>query len=636
MEGFLEAANAGSPLQTGAELVCSALDHVPFGVAVIDPHGRRVAANRRLGDWASDGILAATVVEEDPALVAALDRALDGASSNLQLARAPLAHRSGVWRVDVAPFETNGVIVGAIVTISDGSEQRRATDAFEASQRRFRVLVDSASDGIACCRDGVLLYANPAGARMLGYDGGDELVGRRLLDFVVEPERARFEDRASNAEEATSARLLESVFVRRDGTQLPVELSISRATLDDGLASFVFFRDVSERIRMRGDLERAQRMDSLGRMAGGIAHDFNNLITAIAASLQLARRADGSTLHEVLNRADAAAFRASDMTQQLLTFSRGSTATCVAVDPNPIVEEVVDLLQAMKNQDVRVETRLDPHAGRIWIAPSQLHQVIFNLLINAWDAIAASGNITVETTRESGSDGVERIRISVADTGVGIDAKTRERMFEPLFTTKPAGGGTGLGLSTAYGIVTRAGGCIEVETAPSEGTTFNVSFPKSAESRDSAPPVDRSPPDDSSGPRDSGQRPQKATVLICDDEVRLAVLTAGLLESHGYRVLTADSANAALDVLRRETVDVLVLDVHLKPKPAAQLLPLLVEIDGDLQVILNSGYAREDIPDELLDDPLVVGYLAKPYPVEELAEMIRGVLRPSEVRQTPR
>lgn len=630
MEGFLDAAGARSLLQSGAELVCAGLDHVPFGVVVLDARGERVASNRCLRDWARDSGLATSIAEEDPALIAAVDRALDGASSRLSLSQVPLAGRLGSWRVAVTPFPFGPDILGAVLTIEDSSEQHRTTQALEASQRRLRGLVDSASDGIASYRDGVLLYVNPAGARMLGFDDEETLVGRRLFDFVQPEDPSQFENRITRGLGAGPSILVEATFIRRDRTTFPVEVAISSTPAEDGLTTFVFFRDITEQRRMRADLERAQRMESLGQLAGGIAHDFNNLITAIAASLQLARRSEGARLQEALDRAEAAALRASDVTRQLLTFSRGSTAERESVDPNPIVEEVVDLLKTMKGTRVQVSTQLDLDVGKVWIGSSQLYQVIFNLLINAWDAIDDTGEVAIMTA----ADG-DQIRISVSDTGVGMDAATRERVFEPFFTTKPSGQGTGLGLSTAYGIVTHAGGAIDVESVPGEGTTMHVFLSRSAENRDGAPP-ERPESSSESPARDSDRRGvDEVTILICDDEVRLAMLTAGLLEPHGYRVLTADSAGEALEVLGRETVDVLVLDVHLKPTPAAQLLPEIAEIDTELNVILSSGYSREDIASELLEHPLVAGYLAKPYPIEDLVEMIRGVLRPSAVRPAP-
>jgi two-component system, cell cycle sensor histidine kinase and response regulator CckA len=278
----------------------------------------------------------------------------------------------------------------------------------------------------------------------------------------------------------------EARVLRKDGVELTVEAATCRVPLDDGLANVVFFRNVTERKQLESELSRASRLESLGRLAGSVAHDFNNLLGIIQGSLGIARRRlnDPVTLREALDGAEAAAKRAADVTRQLLTFSRGGEARPMLTDPNRVVEEAISLVSGTTKHNVRVEFDPAPQAVHVWMEPSQLHQVVLNLLLNARDAISDRGTVDVrieqriQTVRaHPAAKAGQWVVISVADTGSGMDGDTRARIFEPFFTTKAARQGTGLGLATVYGIVRQAGGFIEVHSVPGQGTRFAVYLP---------------------------------------------------------------------------------------------------------------------------------------------------------------
>jgi nitrogen-specific signal transduction histidine kinase/ActR/RegA family two-component response regulator len=408
------------------------------------------------------------------------------------------------------------------------------------------------------------------------------------------------------------------MFVRRDGSNVVVEVSASRAPMGDGYANFVFFRDVTDRKQLQAELERSRRMDSLGRLAGGIAHDFNNLISTIHSALALARGSAGdpAAVAQALAQADEATARARDLTRQLLTFSRGGEAQAVAVDPNQAVRETAGLLRLASDR-VELELELAADVGKVWIDPSQLHQVLLNLLLNARDAIEGEGRIRVATERRridaDQAHAGDWIVVEVADTGAGMTPEIQTRIFEPFFTTKPSGVGTGLGLSTVYGVVRQAGGFVEVHTQQARGTRFQVFLP--------ALGVTTVPPE-------SVERAQRgrgaARILICDDEVRLAALTAGLLEQHGFAAETVATGPAALELLQAGTdrFDALLLDINLSGRSARELLGDFAARGIDVPVVLSSGYAEEDVDPELSSHPSVVGYLAKPYPVQRLLELV--------------
>jgi nitrogen-specific signal transduction histidine kinase/ActR/RegA family two-component response regulator len=392
--------------------------------------------------------------------------------------------------------------------------------------------------------------------------------------------------------------------------------------MGEGYANFVFFRDVTERKQLQADAQRAHRMDSLGRLAGGIAHDFNNLISSIQSALALARTSAGDpeALTQALSQAESATSRAADLTRQLLTFSRGGETVASSVDPNDVVHETLGLLGLAADR-FSLDLDLDPAVGKVWIDPSRLHQVVMNLLLNARDALKNGGEIRVRTLRvrfegelsESHARAGDWISIEVSDSGDGMSAETQSRIFEPFFTTKPSGQGTGLGLSTVYGVVRQAGGWVEVQSELGRGTRFSVFLP--------ALGVTTVPPE-SMARRQHGKDQQR--VLVCDDEVRLAMLTAGLLEQRGFEVDTVSSGLEALEALMQPgaSYHALLLDVNLSGMSAAELLAAIVERGLSVPVVLSSGYSEEDLPLELRQQALVVGYLAKPYPLEQLYDVI--------------
>lgn len=625
METRARQRTGGGTLESAAELVTSALDPAPFGFVVARNDGTIVAVNQRVAEWHLPPLPRVSFAGRSVAV--ADDQVLQGAIAAARAGRSRvvsvecltlLGDRPGAWRIHVGPFGTPNTDAIALV-VEDQSEQTLAAEAFAASERRFRLLVDSANDGIAVHREGVLLYANPAAVRMLGYERAEEIIGRPILEFVHPDYREAVRERISDLAQGHLAPLREEVFLRADGSSVVVEVSASRAPMGAGFANFVFFRDISAHKALQAELERARRMESLGRLAGGIAHDFNNLIGTIQSALELARHSAGESegVARALAGAESATQRAADLTRQLLTFSRGGAAQASAVDPNTVIRETLSLLE-LSNAHVELCADLDPDLGKIWIDPSQLHQVVLNLLLNARDAVSDGGRIHIRTGRRwrqtgSSTSPSDWIVIEVDDTGPGMSPETRARIFEPFFTTKKSGGGTGLGLSTVYGVVGQAGGFIDVQSRLGAGTKFEVFLP----------PIGVSSPPPASVTRcESSDRRRR--VLICDDESRLAMLTAGLLDQHGY---DADSVGTGPEALERLSgagarYDALILDVNLVGLAALELLDAMASRGLALPVVLTSGYAEEDVPAELSSRPEVVGYLAKPYPVERLVEAV--------------
>ena len=638
MEGTAKALGSEAALADAAKVVCQALEAAAHPYAIVRLDGECVGVNRLMNEWAQPAGLAGQLVgrslakKDDGAVAAALAKVSLGEATRLEVSEVPLVgSRRGRYRLHLSPFRIGSMVCAAVVTFQDLTEQKLTAEAFKASERRFRLLVDSAADGIGVHRGGILLYVNPAAVRLLGYSAADEVIGRPIMDFVHPNHHDKVRSHIAELAHAGSAPVREETFVRQDGSAVQVELSASRATLDDGVADFVFLRDVSARARQQLELDRANRIESLSRFAGTVAHDINNLLAGIQGHLAMARlqSRQPEALAAAFGSAQREIERAADLTQQLLTFSRGADIPVTVLDPNEVVAEVVGALERVPDGQVVVETELDPAVGMVRMAAAQLNQIVLNLLLNAREAVRGGGWVQVRTDRRSVEARAawppERVGdwvvISVTDTGVGMDNATRARIFEPFFTTKRAGQGAGLGLSTVYGLVRQAGGWIDVESEYGKGTRFEIYLP-AHEGEDDVARADVMDPQ--SSPENAGGE----TVLVCDDEARLAMLTAGLLDQYGYAAVTVTSCEEALTALGSQAsgCDVILLDVNLPDGTAGEVLQQMRNRGYQQPVILTSGYAEEDVPPEIIADAQVAGYLAKPYSVDRLVGAIRRAL----------
>lgn len=387
-------------------------------------------------------------------------------------------------------------------------------------------------------------------------------------------------------------------------------------------------RDVTEAKRLENQLRQAQRMEAVGRLAGGIAHDFNNLLTTIvshAEMLEARLDADPASVHHV-NEISRAASRATALTHRLLALGRRQFLQPRPVNVNVLVASIVDLLRPMLGSDVTVETKLDPALWPVHADPAQLEHVVLNLAVNARDAMPAGGRLLIETRNveayvpmESGPDRPAPgafVLLRVEDTGHGMDAETAARAFEPFFTTKGAGNGTGLGLSTAYGIVRQSGGDIRFGTAPGRGTTFVVALPRHA----------AAPAAEATSPLDARDVCGGETVLLAEDEAELRDLARDVLEESGYRVLAAEDGAHALDLADRHAgpIDLVVTDLTMPRVGGRRLVETLRARRRGFRVLVMSGYADPGV----LDHPALrdAGFLPKPFGPAELLGAVRAAL----------
>ena len=521
----------------------------------------------------------------------------------------------------------------------DISERERARQALRESEERYRSLVDNAHSGIIIIDEAYhLVYVNDEFCRFMGYPR-QELEG---LDFrrCLAPESVALvaEHYVMRQKGLDPPRRYEFQIIRKDGERRWGETSSIVIVDSRGRKQTVAqIMDITERKKARADKERleaqlrhAQKMEAVGVLAGGVAHDFNNILQVISGQVQIMTRfgrldaEDARRLAEV----DQATGRAAELVQRLLTFSRKVEPTLSLVDVNQEVSEAVKMLEPIIPKMIRIDTSLDPAIGPIEADPNQLNQVLLNLGANARDAMPQGGRLEISTAKveldqaycaahlEARPGGY--VRITVSDDGVGMDPQTLEHMFEPFFTTKKLGQGSGLGLSTAYGIVNSHGGFITCRSQPGQGTRFQVFLPAGvAKGLVSAPAEPRPAPAMGNG----------ELVLLVDDEPSILQVASEVFSRHGYRTATAPNGERALDYYNRHqgAVDLVILDLGMPGMGGRECLERLRAVTPDLKVIVASGYSDPAL-DQDSEATRINGFLTKPYRLVDLLGRARQVL----------
>jgi PAS domain S-box-containing protein len=453
------------------------------------------------------------------------------------------------------------------------------------------------------------LFQSPQTEKLLGYPLERWLAEPRFASTLVHPD-----DREINAE--LNARSLteelvrgEYRMIRADGQTVWVldHMSVVRDATGEPVAQQGFVVDISERKALEEQLGQAQRLEALGLLAGGIAHDFNNLLTAISGYSGLALDhggRDNELMRHDLREVRTATARAAGLTRQLLAFGRRQVFARVVVDLNDVVIEAQSLLGRVIGEKVAVVTKLDPDLVRVYADEGQLGQVLVNLALNARDAMRDGGTLTIGTSNLNG-DAV----ITIADTGHGMDEQTCARIFEPFFSTKPVGEGTGLGLAMVHGIVRQTGGQITVASTPDVGTEFRILLPGTLDV-----PVETIVTAETA-PRGS------ETVLLVEDEDIVRRLVAEMLKGQGYQVVVAAGPTEALEVT--EPFDLLLTDVVMPTMGGPELAELLTARKPGVGVLFTSGYSAAAVADR---NALTADLLEKPFTIEELARKVREAL----------
>jgi PAS domain S-box-containing protein len=515
---------------------------------------------------------------------------------------------------------------------SEGEERRRAIEAMRETEERFRLAFNTSPDAIALNRldDGLYVAVNEGFTRHTGYRP-DDVLGRTALEVDLFADPADRERLMAGLRRRAEVKNLEARFRTREGRVLTGLLSAKTLMLRGEPLILSVTRDVTadraaegERRRLEEQLRQAQKMEALGRLAGGVAHDFNNLLTAIIANAGLAvleAPADDPNRPLLLEIREAAR-RGAELTRQLLAVSRKQMLEPRPVDLNELLSNLRRLLGRLIEEDVDLRLDLAPGLPPVLADPGQVEQVVMNLAVNARDALERGGAITISTRTAEVGRGEARpperpagryAVVTVTDNGRGIPPEMLSHLFEPFYTTKPAGQGTGLGLSTVYGIVRQHGGFVEVESAPDRGTAFQVYLPV-AEGATSA----------SEEPRRAEPLPRgDETVLLVEDEAAVREVARTVLDRLGYQVLSAASGEEALTLADRHqgALHLLLTDVVLPGRSGPEVASALRTRRPACRVLYMSGY-----PENLAAGLAGVAFLPKPFSPEALARKLREVL----------
>jgi two-component system, cell cycle sensor histidine kinase and response regulator CckA len=541
-------------------------------------------------------------------------------------------HKNGSWRVieTIANNQVNDpAIRGIIITGHDITDRKRAEEALVSSQERYRELFENAND-IVYTHDltGTLTSLNKAAEILIGYSR-EEALGKNIA-AIVAPEHIALAremlDRKIGGEAKTTYEL---DVVTKNGDRIPLEVStrlifrMGKPVAVQGIA-----RDVAVRRRFESHLLQSHKMEAIGRLAGGVAHDFNNLLTVITGYSQwmLDDLPPDSPLCESASEILMAANRAASLTNQLLAFSRNQVIQPIIVDLNSLVAELDQMLRRVIGEDIELVTATSPDLGLVRADPGQIEQVILNLVVNARDAMPGGGRLILETANANiGPDDARApidcpagpyVTLIVSDSGCGFDERIKAHIFEPFFTTKEKGRGTGLGLSTVYGIIKQGGGYIRVESQPGAGAVFRIFFPRVADGElPSGIPERRS--------RSTGTE----TILLVEDEAAVRRIVREMLLRLGYTILEASDGRAAQKIVveYEKPIHLLLTDVVMPELGGRELAQILKTFRPELKVMFMSGYTDDAIVKQGVLEP-GAAYLQKPFTPDALAGKIREAL----------
>jgi len=509
--------------------------------------------------------------------------------------------------------------------------RRRAEAETRDSEDKFRSVVESSPMGVHMYRleeDGRLVFtgANPAADRILGVDCR-QFIGKTIEEAFPPLVHTEVPERYRHA--CISGEPWQTEQVDYEHGEIKGAYLVHAFRTAPGMMAALFL-EVTERRRLEEQLLQARKMEAVGRLAGGVAHDFNNLLTVINghSRMLLAKLDLRDPLRKGLEEIRKAGDRAAELTQQLLALSRKQVLHPQVLDLNHIVADMEGLVRGLLGPDVELHTSLEPALGTARADPVQLQQVLLNLAVNARDAMPAGGTLTIETRNVELAEGQpgapaglgpgRYVRLSVGDTGHGMDDETLRRVFEPFFTTKESGKGTGLGLATVYGIVQQSGGVIEVRSEPGQGTTFHLYLPSIG-----APAAEVSAPE---AMVDAGG---SETILLVEDQAEVRAVATAVLAEKGYRVLEAASGAEALAWCDRYTgpIHLLLSDLVMPVMGGRQLAERVRALRPEVKVLYASGYPDEVIrPEEAGDGS--PSFLPKPFTPEQLASKVRQVLGP--------
>ena len=546
---------------------------------------------------------------------------------------------SGLFSGEIVPSQGHFYFLTVMIDITD---RKRAEVLLRESESRYRELVENANSIILRMdAEGRLTFFNEYAQRFFGYSA-EEVIGRNVVGTIVpETDSAGRDLREMIADIGRHPSLYatnENENIRRDGSRVWTSWTNKLFYDDSGAVTEILCigNDITDRRRaeeenrtLQAQLLHAQKLEAIGTLAGGIAHDFNNILAAVIGYADMARDSvdDHTPLSKDLDNILKAGHRAKDLVKQILAFSRQNSTEPAVLFPALIVKEVVKLLRPSLPTTIAIEQDIDPKAGPVMIDPTNLHQMLMNLCTNAFHAMEEQGGVLTLGLRRAavaevpptanGAASGDYVVLTVADTGTGIPESIRHRIFDPFFTTKGAGKGTGMGLAILHGLVTGAGGWVELDTTPGKGSTFRIFFPVVAQ------PIaaDRSAAEQA--PVGSGH------ILFVDDEAILTEMAKTMLEQLGYLVTVRTSSLEALATFQNhpDLYDLVITDQTMPGMTGIDLARRLLTLRPELPIILCTGYSGLISRDQARAAG-IRDLALKPLTKKELASLIKKVLNP--------
>ena len=621
-------------------------DALSCGIIVQDATGKVVHANQAARDLlgTTDVVLAGSpgadhrVVHEDGSSAEGNAHPLSRARQTGQPVRGVVhgvftGTPSERWcLVDAVPVfdPASGELVEAVASITDITQRRRAETALRNTSDTLSALIQASPLAIFTFDPaGKVNTWNAAAERLFGWRAS-EVLGH-LLPAIAPDQLGEFREHHRAVLEGRSYVDLEVRWQRRDGS--PLTLSLAIAPLYEGLSEvrgvITLAADLTERKRLESQLRQSQKMEAVGQLAGGVAHDFNNLLTAIMGftSLLLQAVPPDDPKHEDLLEIDRAASRATELTQQLLAFSRRQMLKPTLLDLNAVLSDTMRMLGRLLGEHIELGILPETGLGVVRADRGQIEQVLISLAVNARDAMEGGGKLTLETrnvtldqayaNQHPGATEGDFVMLAVTDTGSGMSPATQARIFEPFFTTKERGKGTGLGLSTVYGIIKQSGGTIYVYSEPGRGTAFKIYLPRVMAPAPAEVPVPVRP---------ANVRGTE-TVLVVEDEGGVRSLICRVLQTYGYTVLEAENGGEALLIAEQHLapIHLLLTDVVLPRMSGRKLAERLIRSQPDLRVLYMSGYTDGSIINHGALEP-GTAFIQKPFTPEALTQKLREVL----------
>lgn len=615
------------------------------GILVVDEHGRKILQNRRMGellkipqvlmDDKDDEAQLRWVSNLTKAPARFTERVAHLSSHRDEIDRDEIELKNGMTldRYSAPVVGADGKYFGRIWTFRDITERKRSMEALRTSEQHFKALFDQAAVGVAQADvvTGRFVQVNQRFADILGRSR-EELVHLTFAELTHAQDVAfdlKMMQQLIKGTVREYAR--EKRYVRKDGVDVWVSLTVSAMWAPDeppGLCITVVL-DITERKRLDEHFLQAQKMEALGQFSGGVAHDFNNILAAISGYTELSQMIlkDNPEVREYLDAVRRATGRATDLAKQILTFSRQQPQERQAIRLQRVVEESLKLLRATIPSTIQFDTSIAPNAPTVLANANQVHQVLTNLGVNGWHAMQdRPGRLQVKLENWVVDEAQAAVqpqlrpgryaRVSVSDTGCGMDAATQRRIFEPFFTTKPVGQGTGLGLSVVHGIMDAHDGAVTVYSQPGEGTVFHLYFPADAGE------IDIGAPPQGSTPRGSGER-----VLVVDDEEMIASMIQKILTRLNYAAEFATDPTAVIALVQADPArfKLVISDQTMPGMTGLVLATRLREIRATLPVILMTGFSASLTP-ERLEKAGVRAVLSKPLSVQLLASAMDTAL----------